>query len=107
MRTGEKALLFGNVSLFVFAAVSFLLMPDTIVHHWGFDGPDRIGNRIKIFVAPLISTAIFVITSAASAWYQDRDPIDGDTFRYVMIVMNMMIQCVCAAGILVVLVYNL
>lgn len=107
MEVGERTLLFGNISLIAFAVVSFLLMPDTIVHHWGFDGPDRIGNRIRIFVIPVISTAIFVISSTASAWYQGRDPIDGDTFRYVMIVMNVMIQCVCAAGILVVLVYNL
>lgn len=106
MRAMDRALLIGNLLLFAFAAVSFILLPETIVHHWGFDGPDRIGDRSKVFIIPSISIVTFAVSSSLSAWYLNRDPVDGDVFRCVMLFMSTMVLTVCTAGTLVVLAYN-
>ncbi len=106
MRAGEKAVLVANISLFLFACVSFFFLPETIVHHWGFDGPDRIGGRHHIFRIPLPSSAVSVVSLLFYRWYEKKDPVNGEVVRYVMLMQCIIVATVCMISTLIILAYN-
>ena len=106
MRIGEKTVLIANASLFLFAAVSVFFLPETIVHHWGPDGPDRASGRLYILLIPLISAIVSTVSLSFSWWYERRDPADGEVIRYLMIMQCLMVAVCCPMGTLLLLGYN-
>lgn len=81
-------------------------MPETIVHHWGYDGPDRIGGRYHVFFLPLISGVISFISLSFSGWYENKDPVNGETVRYVILLSCLFITFVCMMSVLIILACN-
>ena len=107
MRAGERAVLVANLSLFLFAAILFFFLPESIVCHWGFDGPDRFGGRYHILFLPLLSCILSFVSLSVSWIYERREPVKGEALRHLMLYTCVVIVTVCMLGVLMITAYNI
>lgn len=107
MRAGEWLVVAANATLLLIAIVSFLVLPDIIVHHWGIGGPDAIGGKVAVFKPFLLSCAISSASICLSWLFERKGVDDSDVLRYVMLMLSLIVATVAIIGALAVLAYNI
>ena len=102
----ELVILVANVVLFLSATASMAFLPDTIARHWSSGEADVYGGRAGILYLPLISSMISLVSIIASRALKKLDPVNGEVYRYIILIQNFVTIAVCGLGIILIVAFN-